>query len=268
MPKQPRAYYRPESIPAALELLAQPDTCLLGGGTKLLATEEGLASAVIDLQAAGLHSIELTETHLKLGAMARLTEVDTFLAQEAAAENWATFLQEAIRLAGPNTYRQAATMGGTTASRLAESELLAALLVLDASLTLWQPEMILYSLQDYLSGELSGLISALSFPIEAGKGRQQRVARTPKDTPIVSVCAWQPENGPLRLAATGIAAYPLRLTAAEAALADGLSAPAIQQAAAKAKAACRHPGDFRGDAAYRAEMTAVLCRRVCTALPA
>jgi CO/xanthine dehydrogenase FAD-binding subunit len=37
---------------------------------------------------------------------------------------------------------------------------------------------------------------------------------------------------------------------------------AIAAAAEAARAATTHPGDFRGDAAYRAEMAAVLTRRV------
>ena len=96
----------------------------------------------------------------------------------------------------------------------------------------------------------------------AGRGTAERVARTPADYPIVSVTLWQPHDGAPRLAATGIAARPLRLTAAEAALRSGRDEVAIAAAAEAARAATTHPGDFRGDAAYRAEMAAVLTRRV------
>ena len=98
---------------------------------------------------------------------------------------------------------------------------------------------------------------------ETGLGRSERVARTPRDYPIVSVTFWQLQNGAVRLAGTGMQERPCRLTTAEAKLVDGLTPEAIAQAGQAAQSAATHPGDFRGDAAYRAEMTAVLIQRVC-----
>jgi CO/xanthine dehydrogenase FAD-binding subunit len=166
-------------------------------------------------------------------------------------------LQQAIHYSGPNTYRNAATLGGTIASRLPDSELLAALLVLEAQLHLANGEAM--SLVDYLAaGERpSTLIIAVTIPWANGQGRSERVARTPADYPIVSITLWQPEEGSGRLAATGLGERPFRLTTAEAHLNDS------QAAAAAAQSANQHPGDFRGNAAYRAEMAAVLTKRVC-----
>ena len=41
MPQKPTAYYRPTSLDEALQLLRQPNTVPLAGGTDLLATEDG-----------------------------------------------------------------------------------------------------------------------------------------------------------------------------------------------------------------------------------
>ena len=49
-------------------------------------------------------------------------------------------------------------------------------------------------------------------------------------------------------------------------MAAGQDEDAITAAADAARAAASHPGDFRGDAAYRAEMAAVLTRRVVQSL--
>ncbi len=87
----------------------------------------------------------------------------------------------------------------------------------------------------------------------------ERVARAPRDMPIVSLVMWQPENEPPRLAAVGCGQRPLRLKAAKRYLQEQLTPEAITRAA---QATATHPGDFRGDAAYRAQMTAVLTRRV------
>jgi len=262
MPKKPDAYYRPETLPEALRLLSQPNALPLGGGTSLLAGD--VDGAVVDLQALGLNQVQQTQDQLRVGATLTLAKLSQWLAENAGPTGPAELLQQVIHLAGPNTYRHAATLGGVIASRLPDSELLAALLVLEAALELQTPELATRSLADYLMAaeRPSGLITHVVIPWGNGRGVSERIARTPADYPIVSVTGWQPDSANLRLAATGIAARPVRLTAAEAALAAGNTMTAVQAA----QSACQHPGDFRGDAAYRAEMTAVLTRRVLTSL--
>lgn len=263
MPKSPENYYRPEQLEEALSLLAQPDVVALGGGTKLLTSEAGLpVHGVVDLQALGLNQIRLEGNMLHIGATAKLTEVADFLQAEMATAVSATLLQKAIKQAGPNTYRNAATLGGTIAAAPPDSELLAALLVLDAAITLQNPEVTVLPLTGFLAAaQPQGLITAVSIQITEGKAASNRVARTPADYPIVSIIAFQPAGEAPRLAATGIAERPLRLSSAEAELAGGLTETAIATAAQAAQKSCIHPGDFRGDTAYRAEMAAVLTRR-------
>lgn len=259
MPKQPLSYLRPQSMDEALAQLAQPDTVPLGGGTQLLASEDGVtAVTLVDLQALGLNQIERTADSLIIGATATVTALLAFLAQEPPSAQ-SDLLQRALRFAGPNTYRNAATLGGIIASRLPESELLAALLVLDATVTLEAGPASEMALTDYLTAESNptGLITAVTLAWGSGRGGSERVARTPQDSPIVSVTWWQPDDGAARLAATGLGPRPQRLTAAEDALASGPDA-----AAEAATAANSHPGDFRGSAAYRGEMAAVLLRRL------
>ena len=266
MPKQPTAYHRPRSVDEALNLLRQPNTVPLAGGTSLLATETGIDSAVVDLQDAGLDALAWADDGrlLRLGAMVRLADLDDFLAPLTEHQGGAALLRQAIRHAGPNTYRHAATVGGIVAARLPDSELLAALLTLDATVSLRLPAPETISLAAYLADDERppGLITEFDVYWPAGRGAAERVARTPADYPIISVTLWQPHDGAPRLAATGIAPRPLRLTAAEAALRSSRDEAGITAAAEAARAAAIHPGDFRGDAAYRAEMAAVLTQRV------
>lgn len=265
MPKKPQAYYRPQSVAEALALLAQPHTVPLAGGTRLLAAEAGLSEAVVDLQDLGLDALHERDGQLTVGAMVTLASLARALPAQAEATG---LLQTAIKRAGPNTYRNAATLGGVTASRLADSELLAALLVLEAVVHFADSGRPPAQLEAYLgaSEAQAGLIAALSIPWRDGRGASERVARTPADYPIVAITAWQPAGEPPRLAATGIAARPLRLPLAEQQLVERLDEAAIAAAAAAARATADHPGDFRGDAAYRAEMAAVLTSRVLRAL--
>lgn len=270
MPQKPTAYYRPTNLDEALRFLRQPNTLPLAGGTSLLATEEGTFAAVVDLQNAGLDHLSWADGGrlLRIGAMVRLAMLDEFLAPLASLQGAAALLRNAARRAGPNTYRNAATVGGVIASRLPDSEFLAALLVLNATVSLRLPAPETVSLAAYLQDDerLPGLITEVLVFWPNGKGASERVARTPADYPIVSVTGWRPEGGAIRLAATGIGPRPAHLTAAEAALGNGLNENTIAAAAQAAAASANHPGDFRGDAAYRAEMAAVLTRRVLAAL--
>lgn len=261
MPKSPTAYYQPRTLPEALALLAKPDVFPLGGGTKLLTGD--VPGAVVDLQCLGLTQITLGNGRLSIGASLPLTDLHDALGAYAE-ETPAPLLRRAILLAGPNTYRNAATLGGIIASRLPDSELLAALLVLSAALTLHAPGEVEMPLAEYLAAAArpSGLISAIIIPWTKGRWGSERVARTPLDDPIVSVALWQPQNEPPRLAATGLGERPFRLTAAESHLNRDLTPEALTQAAQAARDAANHPGDFRGDASYRAEMAAVLLRRL------
>lgn len=269
MPQKPTAYYRPTNLDEALRFLRQPNTLPLAGGTALLATEEGITAAVVDLQNAGLDRLSWADDGrlLRIGAMVRLADLDEFLAPLAALQGAAALVRDSIRRAGPNTYRNAATLGGIIASRLPDSELLAALLVLDATVSLRLPAPETITLAAYLQDDeqLPGLITEILVYWPTGVGAAERVARTPADSPIVSVIGWRPDGGAVRLAATGVFPRPGHLAAA-AAVANGLTEATIAAAANAAAAAVRHPGDFRGDPSYRAEMAGVLTRRVLAAL--
>ncbi len=270
MPQKPTEYYRPTNLDEALRLLRRPNTVPLAGGTALLATEAGITAAVVDLQNTGLDRLAWADDGrlLRVGAMARLADLDDWLAPLADHQGAAALLRDAIRRAGPNTYRNTATVGGIIASRLPDSEFLAALLALDATISLRLPAAETITLAAYLADDerLPGLITEILVYWPGGAGAADRVARTPADQPIVAVVAWRPNSGAPRLAATGIGPRPVRLSAAESHLAAGQDEAAITAASDAARAAAAHPGDFRGDAAYRAEMAAVLTRRVLQSL--
>ena len=109
MTKRPSAYYRPASLDQALELLKRPDTRPLAGGTKLLAGH--ITDAVVDLQDLPLDGIELLHQSLVVGAIVRLTDLDAFLdtmtesGAHSQLDGWPGLIRQAIRQAGPNTYR-------------------------------------------------------------------------------------------------------------------------------------------------------------------
>ncbi len=272
MPKRPTGYYRPKQLDEALNLLGNPNTIPLAGGTKLLAGD--VEAAVVDLQDIGLDRIEKRNDYLHIGAMARLNDAVKGVNGELFSNRAETRLdqeglfQRALLFSGPNTYRNAATFGGVIASRLADSELLVALLLFEAELTLYDPGESQMTLIEFLTREqkAAGLITEVVFGLGSGYGSSHRVARTPADYPIVSVSAWLPTGSTVRLAASGLRERPCRLENAESSLDGEISDNAIELAAAAAKSLTNHPGDFRGDSSYRADMASVLTKRALKAI--
>jgi CO/xanthine dehydrogenase FAD-binding subunit len=145
MTKQPTAYHRPKNLPEALNLLAQPDTVPLAGGTMLLAGD--VSSAVVDIQDLGINKIIVGKGSLKVGAATKLVELAGHLRENILADsqedgNVDALLLKAIQQAGPNTYRNAATLGGLVASRLPDSELLAQNKTLLVWPLIWHPRSV------------------------------------------------------------------------------------------------------------------------------
>ncbi len=242
-----QAYHRPQTMTEALQLLARPDrrTALVAGGTSLVpALDEQEIDELVDLQGLCPAGIQAGGDRLTIGAL-------TLLQALADDPHVPPLLKEGVLREGPNTFRHQATLGGVIASANWESELLAALLVHDAVVTLETPAGThTLSLADYL-GEMAGsLQNAIIVEMTVATGGQTghaRVGRTPLDTAIVAAHARRDEQGELRLALTGVAATPRLLAPDEI---DALDPP----------------GDFRGSAAYRREMAAILSRRALAQL--
>jgi len=240
-----RAYYRPTSLTEALQLLARPGitTAVLAGGTYLNAHAEGV-DEVVDLQALGLDNVALADGYLHMGAM---TRVQTLVELDAAPP----VLRQAAHREGPNTFRHQGTVGGAIVCADPESELLAALLVFEAEVTVQTPAgSRTLPLEAFLAegpAALSGGILTGVKVATTGLAAAERVARTPADTPIVAAVGRKTPEGHIRLALCGVAKTPV------------LVAP-------EQVTALEPPGDFRGSPEYRREMAVLLTRRVLARL--
>jgi CO/xanthine dehydrogenase FAD-binding subunit len=240
--RQLKAYHRPDTVEAALRLLARPATrtAILGGGTSLIANLPEDIDEIVDLQAVGLAQVEHGKNRLTLGAMVRL---QTIVDDEKAP----SLLSQMAQREGPNTFRNVATVGGAVVGAGAESELLAALLVFEAAVTVQTLDgERSIPLQDFLAdvqGTLAdGLVTAVSLRT-SGRTAHARVARTPQDQPIVAAVARKDESRVMRLALCGVAQTVVLVDS------DDLES-------------LNPPGDFRGSSEYRLEMAKTLSQRV------
>lgn len=229
------AYHRPTSVDEALSMLLEPHRVVLAGGTVLNADRAPSDLEVVDLQALGLAGVEADGERVRIGATTTLADV-------ADHADVPPLVRRMARAELPSTLRTLATVGGTIAAGGADSLLLAALLVHDATVELAGMGPQLLSVLQVIGVPASTFITAVTIDA-AGEGADARTGRTPADTPIVAALGRRAPDG-LRLALTGVADRPVLVDPA---------APTVE---------IHPPGDFRGSTAYRLELARVLAGRV------
>ncbi len=234
-------YHRPESIEEAISLLNREDigSVLLAGGTSLVASLPSQAVEIIDLQAIGCDQIRPEGTNLEIGAMTRLTDL-------ALHPSVPELVRDLAKREGPNTLRNAATVGGTVATGNFESELLAGLLVFDGRITLAGSSGTSGPIPlDELLADRARLEGSIIVGIHIetdGTAAAARTGRTPADTSIVAAVGRR-SAGDIRVAVTGMATTPILVEPDAVADLDP-------------------PGDFRGSPEYRRHLAGTLVHRV------
>lgn len=234
-------YHRPESLDAALALLGRNERRLLplAGGSKLVGELETRVhrdvDGVVDLRGLGLDTLAVEGDRLVAGATVTLTALVEHPVGGTLADG---LLRRAVQGEGPVNLRNVATLGGIVAAAEPDSEVYAALLALDATVTQvtekGEQTVALAGLT-----HVQGLITAVSIPLPAldVRGGHARVARTPADRPIVAALAVVGQEG-TRVALCGVAARPV------------LAGMPLDP-----------PDDYKGSAAYRRAMAAVVTAR-------
>ena len=230
-------YHRPSSLDEAWSLLTAPGTkrVILGGGTTVNAATDPDPVEVVDLQALGINTIDTADGRVVVGATATLADF-------AASNHVPGPLAELARREAPNTLRAVATVGGLLAVGDPESELLAGLLVHDASVAILDAEGTRdRTLSDVLGlGLGGGIITGLTFD-PTGATAATGIGRTPGDRPIVAAVARKTESGEVRVAMCGVAMTPVLI---------------------EAVADLDPPADFRGSSGYRRHLAETLLERV------
>lgn len=238
-------YHRPKTLQETLDLLKQPNALPLGGGT-LLSHPQSAPIEVIDLQALGLDTIQKAGNNLEIGATVTLQEL-------LESSHTPEALKVAIKLEASLNLRNAATVAGTLVAADGRSTFAAAMLALDAKLSM-QPndeEVEIGNFMPLRSDHLRGkLITKLTIPLNT-KLAFESVARTPADKPIVCAALAGWPSGRSRLALGGYGKSPLLAM-------DGTESEGIETAA---RNAFHEAADEWGSAEYRMDVAATLARR-------
>ncbi len=278
MKPPPFEYFRPASLGAALELLAQrSDAKPLAGGQSLIpAMNFRLAApaALVDLNRLGeLAGIEERDGRIRIGALTRHAEVE----RSPLIGRKLPLLAEAMGHVAHPQIRTRGTMGGSLAHADPAAELPAVMLALEAEVVLRSaggerkvPAEKFFTGLFQTALEPGELIVAVEIPVPGpGSGSAfEEFARRHGDYALVGVAvqAWNAapgRPGRVRIALLSVGDGPvLARRAMERLEAGSIDATAIGEAAdLVADEEIDPPGDLHATAAYRRQLARVLVGR-------
>jgi carbon-monoxide dehydrogenase small subunit len=266
-----RSYHRPQRMEEALSLASQGITPL-AGGTRLL-SRPGETPNLLDLAALGLGEIRLEDGDLILGSMVSLQGViDSPLTHAATAGllPLSCELQSSSRM-----MRQMATVGGEAVTSAYDSEVVTALLALNAIFVIARMDgplevPALRFVKNPAEDLKGGLLESIVIPGPPGGAALERLALLPSSPSILAVAVAVTFGGDkcvrARIAISGQKAPPSRIHEAEARV-EGSSceAPALERCIEQAAARAAFRTDDLASASYRQAAVRPLLRRALDA---
>lgn len=265
-------FHKPSTVEEALQLLrsATGRSVVMAGGTWLNGESPRGVSAVVDISALGLNRIEqrVSPATIRIGASVTLEDLYRYFVEIRGLD----VLSITAAATAPLNIRNQATIGGTVVTADSSSPLVTALLACDAELRIEADESRRMSLSAFLAyrDRLMSqplLITHIVLPVPSvdTHSAYERVARTPKDYPIVCAvakCATKDGiAGNMRIAVGGVAALPMRLDAAEYALEKKEVSQYLDAAVNEAVQLLEPLSDWQGSAQYRRSMAQILIKR-------
>jgi carbon-monoxide dehydrogenase medium subunit len=265
---RPFEYYRANSVQEAIQLLQQhEDSKILSGGHSLLpAMKLRLASpaALIDISRVQELKNMSNNGGVTIGAGVTYNDFLNNSAMQAAAPA----LYEAASKVGDLQVRNLGTIGGAAAHADPASDVPAALMALNATLTVVGPNGSRdISADDFFVDILTTalepdeVLTSIKLPVAGVKSAYEKFAHPASGYAVVGVAAALGADGP-RVAITGSTYKATRATGVEDALKGGsMDAAAIEAAAEKAADGLELAGDHYASAEYRAHLTKVFAKR-------
>lgn len=276
MKNPPFVYHRPDSLDAALALLAEhgDDAKILAGGQSLLPTMAlrlGPPEQLIDIgRVPGLDTIEVADGAVTIGALVRHATAE---GSADVADN-APLIAQAMPLVGHRAIRNRGTVVGSIAHADPAAEMPAVVLATGATmLASSQAGSREISAEEFFEGYLTTslradeLLTAVRFPAwgPTSTGAVVEVSRRHGDYAMVGLaCRMDIEGGTIAdaaLAFFGVGATPIRCGPGEAALVGKAPGEETFAAAAAAVADALEPtADVHASANYRKHVAGVLTR--------
>jgi CO/xanthine dehydrogenase FAD-binding subunit len=275
-------YAAPGGLAEAVQLLADGDATLLGGGTDLMplvqSGTQSFGGLLLNLRRIPeMHGVSRTNGRIRIGALCTVTEI---LRNPLLRES-ASILPEVADCFASGQVRHTATVGGNLCNASPAGDLIIPLLLLDAEIELasWVGGKVTVrrmALRDFFVGPgatqvlPTELLTAIEFAVPGTgfvAGFRKFGVRPAMDIAVVSVgIAGMREDHALRdtrVAFGAVAPTPLRGGRTEAAIeGEALTPEIISKAARSAREEVSPISDVRASAWYRKELVSVLTGRL------
>jgi len=254
-----KQYLKPTSLEEAYQhLIKEANNHLIGGGMWIKNTLKSV-DTLIELNDLVLGSVIESPKILTIGSMTTLRQLEIDPAISCLGNG---LLSKSAQSIMGVTLRNAATIGGTIVGGYAFSDLIPALLVLDAMLVFYKQGRI--SLSDYLAMEVKPKDILISVEIKKHEceGYFHKVANTALDFAILNVAILKCKSG-FRIA---VGSRPGIATLSKKAMnylskAKELSSEVINQAVQMVIEELPFGSNFRASAEYRQEIASVYLKR-------
>ncbi len=276
------AFYRPASVREALKLLqnGKGSARIVAGCTDAIVEGDRSPRFLIDITRAGLTYIKKRGDGWAIGSTTTMAEIEESPLHSVAGG----LLAAAAATCGSVEIRNVATVGGNMANGSPAADLATPLLVLDATAVVAdQRGRRKMTLADYLAAVRNGamrkaLLIEVAFPDPPRGGRCgwsfQKFGRTALDISVVNAAAGLQLDSRgcvkwARIALGAVAPAPVRMPAAEAAMAGRpLDRDLLAEVGGIVMRSVDPISDVRGPAEYRREISGVLAARALEACAA
>lgn len=177
-------YLRPTTLEEAYEAAQQKNSAVLGGMLWLRLGSRHITTA-IDLSELGLNRIEETEDSFRLGAYVTLRQLETN--PELDDFSGGVFRKALAPIVGVQ-FRNMATVGGSVFGRFGFSDVITALLAMDASVVLYKGGVI--PLEQFCRmGRVQDILTHVTIPKRSCRFSYQAQRNAATDLPVLNVCA-------------------------------------------------------------------------------
>lgn len=251
-------YVRPKTLDEAYSLVQEENGFPLGGGAWSRMNTRSVELAV-DLSLLNLDYIRVSPGLAEIGAMATARNIETSPELEEA---FGPLLREAVTHIVGVQMRNIVTAGGTVAGRYGFSDLLTALLALDAQVGLYKGKET--ALNDFMRTPPEGprLVEKVSIKTGDVTGAFTSMRNTHTDFPVLNAAAVRRDGG--WKIAVGARPGGAQLSEKAAAVLGEERSPSEEAAAQAGKEAAEElsfGSDVRGSSVYRKQISEALVKR-------
>lgn len=254
-------YAAPESLQEAWSLYStSPNNVILGGCGYLRLGNKRIGTG-IDLSRLGLDSVKVHDAYIEIGAMTRLRELET---NEVLKKHFGDILERSVQSIVGVSFRNTATLGGSVFGRYGFSDVITALLALDASVELYKGGVV--DLESFLEAPPAyDILVSVRIPIGEVKGFYEGFRHSAGDYPILTVAVVR-RGSELNIA---VGARPMRaarpVKAIEMLMSSGSGVTPDENLKAKAAKLASEElvfgSNMRGQKEYRQHLCKVLVQR-------